>query len=336
MSEAEEQDSSFTPANESALGESQAIELDRILTSTGTPWGTSRWDEVARCEVAAAIRYEPGRYKLPVVQPEMVSRDGASASQGVSASSRDSDLDSPTSNREIAKQIGSLVHACIAWLAEAELEGSVRSWRDVLERANEQGDRWDPLAINGGGSTMGARMLMPAYLKQWGERWDEWCSAETGDLKLIAVEQRLQCEIGGLPLTTAADLILESTTDGRIWFADHKTRGATPSKTRPFEKLREQARVRPQFIATSVLVREHYNLDYYPGVLLNTLVKTKTPAFFRVPTVIGNHQVAMWRMMQETFAQRRADGIPPVPNMRECGEHPFGLCWAYDICHGDG
>lgn len=312
-----------------------ADSLDDALRSTGTQWGSSRWDEAARCEVAYALRYEPTRYRLPIVADSAAAeptRDGEATALSAASGS---DSDAPLGSDEIARQVGSLLHACFSWLAEAEMNGSVRDWRDVLARAGEQddGERWDPLSISE------ARRLMPAYLSQWGERWDAWpleIGSALRSVRIIAVELLLGSHVGDAPWTTRADLVVEDVA-GRIWNVDHKSRAATPSKSDPHGAIRREARVRPQFLGTANALREHYNLDYFPGVIVNTIVKTKSPAFFRTPVMLDDHTVAMWREGQEAWAQRRMSGAQPVPNLRECYGGRFNKpCIFYETCHGTG
>lgn len=317
------------PPELSALGPSQAEALDIALLSTATPWGSSRWDEAARCEVAYALRYEPQRYRLPLApqepavkpasEPASEPRDGSSSSLSGSSSSGRS-----RGAKADAREVGSLIHACLAWQAEAELVGGVRSWRDVLARAGEQGDRWDPLSI------AEARRLMPAYLSRWGDCWS------ASGFTVIAVELPLQItELDlELPWTTRADLVVREQATDLIWFVDHKTRGQSPSREDPEGAIRREARVRAQFLGTSLALREHYNLDYNPGVIVDVIVKTKEIALFRVPVVLGSHQLSMWRAAQAEHARKRSAGEQPRPNLREC-VGVYGPCWAYEQCHGN-
>lgn len=311
----------------SALGPSLAEALDQALLSTATPWGSSRWDEAARCEVAYALRYEPQRYRLPLAPRAHASNEPASPAEPtgtVAEASSSGSAGRARGAKADAREVGSLVHACLAWMAEAELTGGVRNWRDVLARASEQGDRWDPLSI------AEARRLMPAYLSRWGDTW----SAQ--GFTVEAVELPLQITELGLPLpwTTRADLVVREQSTGLVWFVDHKTRGQSPSREDPEGAIKREARVRAQFLGTSIALREHLGLDYNPGVIVDVIVKNKEISLFRVPVVLGSHQLAMWQAAQQEHARKREAGEQPRPNLREC-VGVYGPCWAYEQCHGN-
>lgn len=281
---------------------------DSFLKSTGTPWGSTRWAEAQRCEVAHTIAYDPQRarrFGLPVIQ----------ASAGRESSWRSDD----------GRRVGSLVHAVLAWAADHEQRGEGCDPWAPLNRATELPNEWDPAHVSE------ARRLLSFYARTWGWTW-----AAAG-YDIVGVEVAFADEIGGLPDTGRADLILRDRSDGRLVVCDHKSAGRTPSRRDssedPEAAIGRLIAVRPQFVALSHHVRLHYELDYYPDVLGNFLIRTKAPAFYRVRKKMLARTIAAWhaarvRMAGEINAERA-----PVANLHEC-VGPWGDCWAYDLCHG--
>lgn len=210
-----------------------------------------------------------------------------------------------------ARVIGTLVHSGLAYLGHSQMRGlSLPDPCDVLIGSTE-----DPYAVEE------ARRMLSAYVAYFGASE----SVVATGYELIGVEVPLESSAFALPYTTRVDSVWRAI-DGRIICVDHKTSARAPS-----EDYASTAIANPQFLGHAWCARENYGGELTPWVLVNVLVKTRIPKFYRFLAAFSPEQLDRWGAMQLESAVAGVDG---------CGKNPgacmdvFGRkCWAFGHCH---
>lgn len=233
------------------------------LTSTATPWGSSRWSAYHTCRREHHLAY--GQQIVPI---------GRSASYF---------------------EVGRLVHA---YRAYTQLGGN---GIDVLREAERQElalpeDEQDFAPLDE------AHRLMQAYDLHYGTEnagWPEGVIVLAVEEKLpdAFVQQGL-----GYQLRQSIRLDARLDVNGRIVIADIKTRSARWS-TDPqaaIQKAQAHYALRPQFIQASWMTRWAFGLDYYPPIWVDEIVKTQLPAFQRPLVEIEERSVELWLTAQRS------------------------------------
>ena len=248
------------------------------LQDRQSEWGASRHNEYARCNYAHRLRY--------VEKVEPVAAAGYF-------------------------MIGTLVHACLSYVADAARVNEQADWQDVLREAEAL---FPEFVLE-----EAARLLEP-YFKYWGED-----NAGYGGYDIVAVEQPLGSAV--TRYTATADCILQEPS-GQFVIVDTKT--ASRDYQGPREETVRDLRTRPQFLGLSYLLAQELRLEYYPRVLVNLIVKSRVPKFDRLSVEFAAFEVERWRHNQ---TDTRIDNDSKLMNFSSCA--PYGpRCWAFDWCHG--
>lgn len=281
------------------FGATVSADIYTYLDSTATEWGTSRYAAWFECQRKYELRYV--NHILPRGTADYF-------------------------------ELGSLVHAVLAWLADGVLHGITgRGWREVLDAARTRD--FDPFVI------LEASGLLHAYFTKWGT--DNAGYPESA--KILAVE--LPVSDAATRCTTQLDAVIELADE--LVVVNHKTRGKALPKPENRAAFRRKLAVNPQFIAESYLARLNFGLDYYPPIMPNYLVKTKIPGFARELVRIAPATVDMWREAQgraldeidATFGSVATWPITPrrrlpIANLTSCVSLFDTPCVYFDWCHG--
>jgi hypothetical protein len=265
----------------------------RCLANTATEWGSSRWAAGFDCERRHHLAYSAGIVPL-----------GESPSYF---------------------EIGRLVHACRAY---TQLGGD--DWNEVLGEAESRGftthgKDFDVEPIDE------TRRLLTAYDWQWGKDNFGWPEG----VNVLGVEQFVGAGIVQPPsgyklkVETRLDSLLG--VNDVITIVDIKTRAArwSTEEQQAQERARAYYSCRPQFLQASWLVRECYQLDYYPPIWVDEIVKTKVPTFQRVLVPIKERSVDLW-----LHAMRQVDLSSVRPNPAACVPAMGSPCAYVKWCHG--
>jgi hypothetical protein len=222
--------------------------------------------------------------------------------------------------------IGILLHAVMAYAARGHV------WRELIAYLTTL----DNIDL---GHVYEVERLEEGYFAHYG---DENCGFPD-NVEIVDVEVEMAGELGGLPYTGRADLVIRAA--DQLVIVDHKTRGRKVPDDR--DEYRRDLLTRPQLLGLSWLAWQYYSkrdhrghpLDAPPAVMLNEIVKTKVPQFGRTtitPTErqlrdwAANHSIEVMRSRQELAdggetGLRRLDACAPVIGSR---------CQFFDWCHG--
>ncbi len=208
-------------------------------------------------------------------------------------------------------EVGRLVHAALEVVALNQKHGTENDWCEAL-----LGEALDVFE---------AQRLVQRYLVFWGKDWVGF--------EVIEVEHPVAIAVGPMPWTTRLDVLLRDLETTRLVVVDHKTRGSMPSGGD--DALRDEGRCRPQFLGAIAATRVTLDLDYNPDFIIDTIVKTKTPAYARPRFAASDSNIEAWVADQTRLAHRYVEGAVPVRNLHACNGK-YSLCEFYDRCHESG
>lgn len=291
------------------------------LQPTGTEWGSSRWGELRRCARAHHLRYH--LKVIPAPRPAV-------------------DDDEWGTDERSYFDVGGACHAVMAYVHEGtRLAIPFLPWTDVLEAAA------DAKAFDQG-AIYEAERLMGAYWARYGLDNAGWDPSFT----IEAVEEFHEIQVGGRPYTTRIDARLRHQDSGRVFIVDHKTRsqnppGCSPKAPDEFKRARYERglKTRPQFCGSTVAAQRTLQLEEPPVFIVNTIVKTKLPAFHRFTFEIPTGILEFWEGAQRTTAQcyigpdddpefdAVSNWIAPA-DMSQCAPEIGSRCTYFEYCHG--
>jgi PD-(D/E)XK nuclease superfamily protein len=298
------------------------ITAEEALAPTQTEWGSSRWGAFNECRRKHSLRYHlrvvPARIEIdPFEEPE-------EAELG------------PEDDSYFT--VGTICHAVLRYVEE-NLDTAIggRNWKVVLAAAEKH-----PVYGKDLGAIYEADRLMTAYWSKWGFENAGWPDGT----KLIGVEKEIVLPAGTLgpkPYTNRADTLLQYP-DGSIVIVDTKTRRASipgtatkRSAADPFKRARfaRGLQTRPQFLGLSASVQRAFKLSEPPELLVNAIVKTKTPAFDRVLVKFPPKLILAWEQKQSANARELA-GNPndASPNFASCAPEMGRQCEYFQFCWG--
>jgi hypothetical protein len=237
-----------------------------LLAPTVTEWGSSRASVLQRCRREYHLRYD--RRLMP---PERLTE------------------------RAAYFDVGSYVHAGLRAVNEtvmAGIEPIASDWGKVLDEARKQReasgtaptpwDRIDPVDE--------AARLLEAYFGHYGYDNGGWPDS----FKLVGAETLYAAPAAaGFEATTRADL--ELTRHGSRLFADTKTKDKSFPKDQAESDIALNYSVREQFLRTAALIQSAHGLPEPPSCIVDVIIKTKVPAFRRIPVTFTQKAVDAWR-----------------------------------------
>lgn len=222
--------------------------------------------------------------------------------------------------------LGSLMHAIFAYTARAVLRGVSVKWRDVLEVAAT-----DPrfLPITAKDKTLDpveeANRLAHGYFEEYGEFNAGWPNHE-----IVAVEQLIEIDEAA-PYSTRLDLLLRNAS-GNLVVVDHKTRSSSFDSDR--DLLKRKLSTKPQFIGSVWATQRSRSLDYIPELLINGIIKTKSPKYQRVEVELTREQIDNWNANR--IAKVQLGYSDTTCNYTSCAPDSGFLCEYFDYCHPEG
>lgn len=276
--------------------------LERALLDTQTTWGSSRWAAWRRCPRSHYLGYHVSLTRLGEQPP-----------------------------REMHFGVGSLCHAILRYMQEGVVAGEPepRNWEDVLEFASDQPDSI-PEQLDE------AKRLMRFYWLKWGFDNAGW----PPEAKIIGVEMHLETPPGFamLPHTGRVDTLLDI--GGTPVVVDTKTRGKALPEDEKLEEYKLDLRTRPQFLSLAAMLQMRDILDEPPAVLVNAIVKTKTPACGRVLVQLRQVDIDRWKEDHREAAAalveeqgRVSAGYVPRRNLDMCAPEVGWGCKYKSYCH---
>ncbi len=311
--------------------------LSILTSSTATEWGTSRWSTMRYCGFKYELKYSRG---LRLRKKDKESEDeeaiealltDVSGSDGTPVSLPAAD-DAPGPAPWFAT--GQLVHACQEWVLKGLLLGQNRPWAPVIDAAKGLPSHFPNTSPEPKERVVDeAFRLVDAYYGHHGTKNGGFPE----DWKIIASELLLEeKEYFELPVTCRADSIWQLDT-GEITVADTKTRAKDLPKD--LSKWRRDQSVNPQFLHLSWQAREHFGLDYYPSIFVDTISKTSIPKARRVFVTIDPHDVIQWRdnhalTLRAHEVMLGVTGGRGVMNYNNCSPPIGSRCEFFGYCHG--
>lgn len=288
--------------------------IERALQPTASEWGSSRFGEWRRCQVAHDLKYRLSIVPAPRPIDDMGDWEGDDTGYF---------------------DTGTACHLVLRYVQESRLFGDCdpARWADVLGAWVDSGATPEE-KINRGAARLDALILMGAY-------WSHYEITNAGwpeGTRILAVEKPLGVAagvLGPLPYTATADVILEMPS-GDIVVVDHKTRGRPlPKDTARYGQAMS---VRAQFVGLSWLVARDLGLATPPQVWVNAIIKpTKTigPRFGRVWVPMTGTRLATWEWMQRQTATAMSGAVgAPRPDWSTCAPEVGSRCAYFLHCHG--
>lgn len=280
--------------------------LERALSSTATPYGSSRWSEYARCPRAYQLRYSHGI--MPVEDAGYF-------------------------------EVGRVIHGAIAYAALGAMFGTPCDWRDAVAAARKRGaDGWAALEATRllagyfeqwGTENAGYCQLQIADVESYYE-------AQLGARMYSSRLDALVHPVGSPESLTIVDH--KSKAGMPACLKDEKDQPPSPrvllvnaDSDPELIELGRDYLTRGQFLGSAWLVRERHNL--LPMIMINLIVKTKQPGYRRILVQPTHEQIDRWADNQRKRAalQTNEDWC----NYDACAPAIGTRCWAFDFCHGD-
>jgi hypothetical protein len=224
------------------------------------------------------------------------------------------------------------VHACRQWQNLGVIRGVEHNWCDVIEilragAVDEDGypDDYQVEIIDE------AERLVGSYVAHYGAANAGW----PADVTVMAAEQHYEDRV--LQHTGRADALLK--VFDRVVISDTKTRSSMFPRDSCYSRhdpptyadFAKAASTSPQFLFLTIAVRRAMNLDYYPQMWIDGIIKTKIPKFQRVMVDFAEHIVEDW------LAHQHRKVLLPIadePNFFSCAPVFGSRCGYFDWCHG--
>lgn len=234
-------------------------------------------------------------------------------------------------SRSNALEFGGLIHECLALYYE-EIDAFMAETDDAradrLYAAFCDEPHWIRLLTgildSGVESYMGVaqdvKRLMDAYIGFYPMLQDPFLQHE-----VVAVEEFVEVQ-GTFPFTSRIDLVYR--TVGGLWIVDHKSSRAMG------QDLTSGWAINGQMLGLAYAATHHWPDEPILGLIINVLVRTKTPQFKRVTLPLRRDLIGEWITKMEIWLnsvlpQYEVLGWPP--NYASC-IHRYGRCPFYSYC----
>jgi hypothetical protein len=272
--------------------------LDSDRRGGPTPWGWHKWNDLLQC---------PRKYDL------LYNKDR-----------------SPMA-RSNALEFGGLIHECLALYYEetdAFLSESDDARADRLYGAFCEEPRWlgllNGVLDSGVESYMDVaqdvKRIMDAYLAFYPLRQDAFLQHE-----VAAVEEFVEVK-GTFPFTSRIDLVYR--TAGGLWIVDHKSSRAMT------QDLASGWAINGQMLGLAYAATRHWPDERIQGLVINILVRTKSPQFKRVTLPLRTDLIDEWIQKMEVWLTKvmpHYEALDWPPNYASC-VHRYGRCPFYSYC----
>jgi len=211
--------------------------------------------------------------------------------------------------------IGIAVHQVLAFVGLLSTRGIVATESDMMEALDQ---------LPPGPPRSEAFRLLRGYFMRHG-----YTNAGLPE-PLYDVEVLLEAAVGALPYTARVDAVTVGPT-GLFTPWDHKTRGTTV----PWGASETWA-TRPQFLGHAYLARAVWGDRWSRRVMVNAIVKTKTPGYERVELAISDFAIDRWAEEQSTQAPRLLElAASGCANYDSCAPEIGRRCQYFSYCHGN-
>lgn len=213
--------------------------------------------------------------------------------------------------------VGQLVHAGLHYAALGEMG---REYHDPLDITRYVAA--DPNTKTNLGVVYDAERLLAAYASYYGP-------GIGFDYPVIDAEKFVASDVMRMTETRRIDCVLR--VGGQVVLVDHKTRKCKLPDDR--EQFALERAASPAIVGQSLLAKQHYELDYYPELILNCIIKTKIPKFDRINIVVTERNVSDYMQARTLEIDRQLAGSA-IKNLDACAPALGSRCWAWEYCHG--
>lgn len=215
-------------------------------------------------------------------------------------------------------EIGSLVHSALAYVSLGAMRGLELDYNDPLDMAAAAG-RPPHLVAQ-------VRSLMSAYFDKWGAANAGYQSAAILDVEVF-LGGAVQGEGPAVAHTGRADAIIAI--GQQVAIVDHKTAASMPSMGDA--ELAAQYRTRPQFLGLAYAYRQMKG--EVPSILVNRIVKTKTPQFRRIFVDFTEKDLDNWGTEHAKMV-KWLEAAGDFANYSACAPEGAPRCTYFTHCHG--
>lgn len=233
--------------------------------------------------------------------------------------------------RSNALEFGGLLHECLAlyyeeadaFLSETDNRRANRlyeaycdapRWLRLLEGVTDAGiESYADVAAD-------VKRIMNAYLAQYPTMKDTFLQ-----YPMVAIEEFVEVA-GTFPFTSRIDLVYQGA--GGLWVVDHKSSRSMSAD------LTSGWAINGQMLGLSYAALHHWPDAHVLGLVINVLVRTKTPQFKRVTLPFRPDLVEEWRVNMELWLEHVLpfyERLGWPPNYASC-IHRYGRCPFYTYC----
>lgn len=234
-------------------------------------------------------------------------------------------------SRSNALEFGGLLHECLALYYEetdAFMAETDTRRADLLYDAYCEEPRWVRLltgVMDAGIESyldvaLDVKRIMDAYLATQPLVADEFLKHE-----IVGVEEYVEVD-AAFPFTTRIDLVYRGA--GGLWVVDHKSSRAMSAE------LTSGWAINGQMLGLAYAARQHWPEEKILGLVINVLVRTKTPQFKRVTLPVRDDLIADWEATMRLWILQVLPFYEQLnwpPNYASC-VHRYGRCPFYTYC----